>query len=560
MLKKIYVQNYILIDNISITFDNNFSVLTGETGSGKSILLGALGLVIGNRSDISAIKAGEQKCIIEAYFDVDGYELLNFFEENEIDYDTTTIFRREITSAGKSRAFINDTPVNLNIMKELGEKLIDIHSQHQTLSLTNRHFQLEVIDTVAQNGDLRAQYHDSWQRLQQIRNEIAQQQTANDRFREQYEYLTYQYEQLKSAKLVDGELEELEAEQKQLNNMELIISNLTTSTTIANSDEGGIMAVIKYLENLVGEVAQYLPVADDWCSRLESGRIEIQEVIREIERQVELLEFDPQRLEYINSRIGNIYDLLKKHNKQTVNQLIAIQEELANSLASFETSDEQVEKLKQQEKVEYQRVEKLANELSKTRKKVSPDIEQQVGEILRQLGMPNAQFRVEIVETEPNISGKDQIKLLFSSNPQVAPDEVGKIASGGELSRLMLALKATMSRKKNLPTIIFDEIDTGISGEIADKMANIMSYMSENMQVISITHLPQIAAKAHKHYLVYKNTESESTTTNIKMLTQQEQLLEIARMLSGEQLGKAAIENAKELLSQQQTHKKSITK
>lgn len=560
MLKKIYVQNYILIDNISITFDNNFSVLTGETGSGKSILLGALGLVIGNRSDISAIKAGEQKCIIEAYFDVDGYELLNFFEENEIDYDTTTIFRREITSAGKSRAFINDTPVNLNIMKELGEKLIDIHSQHQTLSLTNRHFQLEVIDTVAQNGDLRAQYHDSWQRLQQIRNEIAQQQTANDRFREQYEYLTYQYEQLKSAKLVDGELEELEAEQKQLNNMELIISNLTTSTTIANSDEGGIMAVIKHLENLVGEVAQYLPVADDWCSRLESGRIEIQEVIREIERQVELLEFDPQRLEYINSRIGNIYDLLKKHNKQTVNQLIAIQEELANSLASFETSDEQVEKLKQQEKVEYQRVEKLANELSKTRKKVSPDVEQQVGEILRQLGMPNAQFRVEIVETEPNISGKDQIKLLFSSNPQVAPDEVGKIASGGELSRLMLALKATMSRKKNLPTIIFDEIDTGISGEIADKMANIMSYMSENMQVISITHLPQIAAKAHKHYLVYKNTESESTTTNIKMLTQQEQLLEIARMLSGEQLGKAAIENAKELLSQQQTHKKSITK
>lgn len=560
MLKKIYVQNYILIDNISITFDNNFSVLTGETGSGKSILLGALGLVIGNRSDISAIKAGEQKCIIEAYFDVDGYELLNFFEENEIDYDTTTIFRREITSAGKSRAFINDTPVNLNIMKELGEKLIDIHSQHQTLSLTNRHFQLEVIDTVAQNGDLRAQYHDSWQRLQQIRNEIAQQQTANDRFREQYEYLTYQYEQLKSAKLVDGELEELEAEQKQLNNMELIISNLTTSTTIANSDEGGIMAVIKHLENLVGEVAQYLPVADDWCSRLESGRIEIQEVIREIERQVELLEFDPQRLEYINSRIGNIYDLLKKHNKQTVNQLIAVQEELANSLASFETSDEQVEKLKQQEKVEYQRVEKLANELSKTRKKVSPDVEQQVGEILRQLGMPNAQFRVEIVETEPNISGKDQIKLLFSSNPQVAPDEVGKIASGGELSRLMLALKATMSRKKNLPTIIFDEIDTGISGEIADKMANIMSYMSENMQVISITHLPQIAAKAHKHYLVYKNTESESTTTNIKMLTQQEQLLEIARMLSGEQLGKAAIENAKELLSQQQTHKKSITK
>ncbi len=549
MLKKIFVQNYILIDNLTIAFDNNFSVLTGETGSGKSILLGALGLVLGNRADVTSIKTGEQKCIVEAYFDIANYDLKPCFEKYEIDYDDLTILRREITSNGKSRAFINDTPVNLNIIKELGEQLVDIHSQHQTLNIVNREFQLSIVDTVAKNQNLLKEYQKEWEQLQENRKKIEILQAKNLEFKDKFEFISYQYNQLKSAKLTQGEIEELEIEQKQLNNSELIIGNLSASVSLIKSDDTGILSGLKNLENYLNEISDFLPMAADWCSRAESVRIDIQEIVREIENRVTSFEFDPQRLSFLNERVGVIYELLHKHNKQTVDELLELLNKVELELSGFESFDQQLEELKNKEREQLQKVQSIAKEISKTRLEVFPTIESNVTQILQQLGMPLVQFGVENKIVEPNINGIDQIRLLFSSNKQVAPDEIYKIASGGELSRLMLALKSIMSESKKLPTIIFDEIDIGVSGETADKMANIMSHMSQNMQVISITHLPQVAAKAHKHYLVYKDIDKEVSTSKIRMLTDEEQVIEIARMLSGEQLGKAAIENARELLS-----------
>ncbi len=549
MLKKIFVQNYILIDSLEIAFDKNFSVLTGETGSGKSILLGALGLVVGNRADTSVLKSGEQKCVIEAVFDVANYDLQPYFEENEMDFDEQTVLRREINPQGKSRAFVNDTPVNLNVLRELGEKLIDIHSQHQTLNLSNRDFQLNLVDAVAQCRGKLKEYQKEWATLLEIRKKTESLRSKNEEFKNKHDFLSYQYQQLKSAKLQTGELEELESEQKQLNNSELIIGNLSASVTLAYRDEHGLLLELKRLEQFISELTEFLPAAKEWQSRVDSARIEIVEVSREIEKHAESFEFDPQRLTQINERIGTLYDLLHKHKKQSVDELLEMQQKLESEIAEFESFDEQLESLKKEESTQNQVIKTLSKEISKARISVFPEIEKHVVELLRQLGMPQVQFKVEHSLCEPHSNGIDEIRLLFSSNKQIAPDEIGKIASGGELSRLMLALKAIMSARLALPTIIFDEIDTGISGEIADKMARIMGQMAENMQVVSITHLPQIAAKAHKHYLVFKDMESETTTSNIRILSDDERIMEIARMLSGEQLGNAAIENARELLS-----------
>jgi DNA repair protein RecN (Recombination protein N) len=549
MLKKIFVQNYILIDSLEIAFDKKFSVLTGETGSGKSILLGALGLVVGNRADTSALKSGEQKCIVEAFFDITNYDLKRYFEENEIDYDDETVLRREINALGKSRAFVNDTPVNLNVLRELGEKLIDIHSQHQTLNLSNREFQLNLVDAVAQCRGKLKDYQKGWSKLLEIRKKVENLHLKNEEFKSKHDFLSYQYEQLKSAKLQPGELEELEAEQKQLNNSELIIGNLSASVGLAHRDENGLMVELKRLEYLISELSEFLPTAQEWRSRIESARIELQEVLREIEKHADSFEFDPQRLSQINDRVGTLYDLLHKHKKQHIDELLDMQKKLELEISEFESFEDQLTALKKEETTQYQVIINLAKEISKARVQVFSEIERSVVDLLKQLGMPQIQFKVEHTRCEPNNSGIDEIRLLFSSNKQIAPDEIGKIASGGELSRLMLALKAIMSARLALPTIIFDEIDTGISGDIADKMARIMAQMAGNMQVISITHLPQIAAKAHKHYLVYKDMESDVTTSNIRMLSDDERVMEIARMLSGEQLGNAAIENARELLS-----------
>lgn len=548
MLSKIFVQNYILIDSLEIAFDKNFSVLTGETGSGKSILLGALGLVVGNRADTSVLKSDDKKCIIEAMFDIANYDLRHYFEENEIDYDEQTVLRREISPQGKSRAFVNDTPVNLSVLRELGEKLIDIHSQYETLNLSNREFQLSLVDTVAQCHEKVKEYQQEWHRLLEIQKKIEQLQAKNLEFKDKHDFLTYQYQQLKTAKLQSGELEELESEMKQLNNSELIIGNLSSIISIAQHDNGLLIELSRY-EQLINELSDFLPQATEWKSRIESSKIEIQEITREVERYADSFEFDAQRLTQVSDRVSTLYDLLQKHKKQNIDELLEMQERLEKEISEFESFDVQLETLLKEESVQKSVVNKLAKEISKARIAVFPEIEQNIVELLKQLGMPHAQFKVRHQLVEPGINGIDEIRLLFSSNKQIAPDEIGKIASGGELSRLMLALKTILSDRLDLPTIIFDEIDIGVSGEIADKMARIMSQMAQNMQVISITHLPQIAAQAHKHYLVYKEIENDASTTKIRMLTDEERVMEIAQMLSGEQLGKAAIENARELLS-----------
>ncbi|MDD4745869.1 MAG: DNA repair protein RecN [Salinivirgaceae bacterium] len=549
MLHKIFVQNYILIDNLEIFFENNFSVLTGETGSGKSILLGALGLVVGNRADVSALKLTDNKCIVEAVFNIGNYNIQSFFEENDIDYNEQTILRREISPQGKSRAFINDTPVNLNVLKEIGSQLIDIHSQHQTLNLANRSFQLNVVDAVAQcEGQLKG-YQDEWHKLVEIRDDLEKLRAKNEASKDQYEFRLYQLKQLQEAKLSIDEQEELEVEQNKLNNSELIVANLASSISLMNGDESGVLIELKKFELLINEIQQYLPDATEWADRIETARIDLQDVAREIETQADSFDFDPNRLTSINNRLGLIYDLLQKHRMQDVKELLALKESLKAEIETFESFDEHLSDLIKKEKLQIEKVNNLAQKLSESRKSVFAPVEKDVSNLLKQLGMPIAQFVVDHQSTEISLTGIDDIRFLFTSNKQIPPDEIGKIASGGELSRLMLSLKAIMSRRLALPTIVFDEIDTGISGDIADKMAQIMAQMAENMQVISITHLPQIAAKAQEHYLVQKDMNTDITVSTIRMLTFDERIMEIARMLSGAQLGNAAIENARELLS-----------
>ena len=434
------------------------------------------------------------------------------------------------------------------MLRELGERLIDIHSQYETLNLSNREFQLSLVDTVAQCHEKVKEYQQEWHRLLEIQKKIEQLQAKNLEFKDKHDFLTYQYQQLKTAKLQSGELEELESEMKQLNNSELIIGNLSSIISIAQHDNGLLIELSRY-EQLISELSDFLPQATEWKSRIESSKIEIQEITREVERYADSFEFDAQRLTQVSDRVSTLYDLLQKHKKHNIDELLEMQERLEKEISEFESFDVQLETLLKEESVQKSVVNKFAKEISKARIAVFPEIEQNIVELLKQLGMPHAQFKVRHQLVEPGINGIDEIRLLFSSNKQIAPDEIGKIASGGELSRLMLALKTILSDRLDLPTIIFDEIDIGVSGEIADKMARIMAQMAQNMQVISITHLPQIAAQAHKHYLVYKEIENDASTTKIRMLTDEERVMEIAQMLSGEQLGKAAIENARELLS-----------
>ena len=549
MLAKLLVKNYILIDNLEIDFDRHFSAMTGETGSGKSILLGALGLVLGNRAEINTLKSQENKCIIEAHFDISKYELKSIFEENEIDYDAHTILRREITPQGKSRAFINDIPVNLNILKEIGEKLIDIHSQYQTLHLSTRTFQLELVDAVAKNNESLKFYKKEWQQLIEIRKNIELLKNKNNELQSKYDFLSFQLSQLKAAKLKNGELEDLEHEQKQLNNRELIAGNLVFAQEIINNDDSGIASNLSKLSNTIHTLAEFLTQAEDWTARIDAARIDIADILRDIDRQANSSEYDPERLHTINSRISIIYDLLHKHHKQTVEELIEMQAQFETEISNVELFEEKLIAFSNQEKTKVESLQKTGDKISKARQLVFENITKSVISTLQQLGMPAVKFKIEHKQTEIGPDGIDDIRFLFSSNKQIEPNEIGKIASGGELSRLMLSLKAIMSKHLSLPTIIFDEIDTGVSGDIADKMAKIMLQMSQNMQVISITHLPQIAAKAHSQYYVYKETSENASITKIKLLTYNERTLEIARMLSGEKLSDAAIANARELLT-----------
>lgn len=550
MLKSLYIKNYALIDSLEIDFEAGFSVITGETGAGKSIILGALSLILGQRADIKAIKQGESKCVIEGSFDVSAYDLKSFCEDRGIEYDPDSyIIRREILSSGKSRAFINDSPVSLNDIKELGTQLIDIHSQHQNLLLSDSRFQMQVVDALAGNKLLLKEYQQAFTLYQQAEKSLSELRERVRKNKEEEDYLRFQYEALGEAALQDGEQEELEGEQEILNHAEEIKSSLYRVHSLLSEDERSIVSSLKESLNTSLSLKKVYPKAEEISRRLDTTYIDLKDLATEVERYANDVEFNPERLDYIESRLDLIYSLQKKHHLNSIPELINLYNSLAHKIEQIESSDEQVTLLQKEVGTRYERALSLAKNLSDSRKGIVQGFEKELMVRVAYLGMPNIRFHCEIMpKQEPGIYGVDELLFLFSANKNVPLQPVADIASGGEISRLMLCLKAMIAGATALPTIIFDEIDTGVSGEIADKMGQIMLEFGKNMQVIAITHLPQIAAKGKVHYKVYKSDNETSTNTNLDRLSDDERLDEIARMLSGSVVTDAAIQNAKTML------------
>lgn len=550
MLKQLYIRNFTLIDTLDIELKPGFSVITGETGAGKSIILGAIGLLLGQRADAKNIKQGADKCIIEAHFDLSKYSLEVFFENNDIEYDAhDTIIRRELTSAGKSRAFINDTPVSLAILKELGEQLVDIHSQHQNLLLNKQDFQLNVVDIIANNNDLLPQYRTAYNKYQETKKKLENLILEIEQNRSNSDFLRFQYEELCNAKLYDGEQEELEQKQATMSHAEEIKSALYEADNSINAEIGGVLSNVKNAKNALKGIMDVYPVAQELQQRLDSCYIELDDISHEISTQLQDIDFDPAELEYINNRLDKIYELEKKYHCERINELLCKIEELKQQLDYVDNSDIVLNELKEQLDIHKKECETKASKLSQTRKKSALSIEKEISEKLVVLGMPNINFKVNIEKKELGLYGADNVSFMFSANKNNPLQAVTQVASGGEIARLMLSLKAMISGAVKLPTIIFDEIDTGVSGKIAEKMANIMKEMGDNdRQVISITHLPQIAALGTTHYKVYKEDTSEATISKMTILNKEERIKEIAQMLSGSDISDAAINNAKELL------------
>jgi DNA repair protein RecN (Recombination protein N) len=550
MLQSIYIQNYALINELEIDFNKGLNIITGETGAGKSILLGALSLVLGQRADTSVLKDKTKKCFVEAKFQIKQYKIKDFFIQNDLDYEDLTTIRREITDNGKSRAFINDTPVNLAILKDLNNNLIDIHSQHESLLLGDDHFQLSLVDSFADHQELLDSYRNIFEEYNILTTEYKKLINNADKAKADLDYYQYQFNQLEALKLVEGEQDELEAEIEKLNHAEEIKLNLSNSYHLLSGEDISIISNLKQAKSSIESISKYIKEGDSFIQRIDSAYIELQDINNEIEQLNEKIEHDPARIEFIRERLDNIYSLQQKHKVATLKELIKIKEELQQKIDSINSYDFETEKIKKELNVLYGELSELSNQIHENRKNVIPKIENKVIEILRQLGIPNADFKVEQILSEEFLpTGKEIIRFLFSANKNVALEELSKVASGGEISRLMISIKSLIVETITLPTIIFDEIDAGTSGEIADKMGSIIKRMSENMQVINITHLPQIASKGDFHYLVYKKDNHETTNTYIKLLSQDERINEIAKMLSGEALSDAAIKNARVLLS-----------
>ena len=550
MLRSLYIQNYALIEKLDIDFGSGFSVITGETGAGKSIILGAIGLLLGQRADVKSIRRGAAKCVIEARFEIAGYGMQPFFEENELEYEDECILRREVYASGKSRAFINDTPASLVQMKELGEQLIDVHSQHQNLLLNKEGFQLNVLDILAHDEDELAAYqslHREWKQAQRdLENLIALagQNKADE------DYIRFQLEQLEDAHLTAGEQEELEREADTLSHAEEIKAGLFRAGQVMNSDEGGLLSALKECLNTMSGLQKVYPSAGELAERLESSYIELKDISQEISGKEEEVEFNPARLEEVNDRLNLIYTLQQKHRVSTVDELLVLADDYAAKLSNITSSDEQIEELKSRSESLYNKVKKQAAVLTELRTAAAREVEKQMAARLIPLGMPNVRFRVEIgTRKEPGAHGADTVGFLFSANKNGALQNISSVASGGEIARVMLSVKAMIAGAVKLPTIVFDEIDTGVSGEIADRMADIMQEMGDSdRQVISITHLPQIAARGRAHYKVYKQDNETETNSHIRRLTDEERVEEIAHMLSGATLTEAALNNAKALL------------
>jgi len=552
MLQSISIQNYALIDTLDITFDKGFSVITGETGAGKSIILGAIGLLLGQRADVKAIKRGASKCVIEAHFNISSYQMQSFFEENELEYDSNEcILRRELQATGKSRAFINDSPASLTLMKELGEQLIDVHSQHQNLLLNKENFQLNVLDALAGDEKELSDYKEAYQSYRKVAEELSILTELEEKSKADEDYVRFQLDQFDEAKLVEGEDAELKKEEEILSHAEEIKEGLYSTEQILLGDEGGLLSNLKKIAGTLRSLKERYNAAGDLSDRVDNLSIELKEVARDLTREQENIEVDPGRLDFVNERLNLIYTLEKKHHVSTLEELIQVQEEFRARLNAISSFGEQIEVLQKQKEALYGKVEKAMLLLTKKRTQAARKVEHEMQSRLIPLGMPNVCFQVRITpKANFDATGGDNVGFLFSANKNATLQNISSVASGGEIARVMLSLKAMIADATQLPTIIFDEIDTGVSGEIADKMAEIMKEMGSCMQVISITHLPQIAAKGKVHYKVYKQDNETSTSSNIRRLKQEDRIEEIAHMLSGATLTEAAMNNAKELLKE----------
>ena len=551
MLRSLFIQNYALIDKLDIDFENGFSVITGETGAGKSIILGAIGLLLGQRADVKAIRNGATKCVIEARFDIASYQLQTLFDENEWEYEDECIIRRELSATGKSRAFVNDSPASLAQIKELGELLVDVHSQHQNLLLSNEGFQIKALDVIVHNEQLLTEYRSLYNDWKKAKQQLALLVEEADKNRADEDYYRYQVEQLENAHLVDGEQEELEEESDILNHAEEIKAQLYKVEQIAMSDDMSLLQGLKECVNAMQALNNVYPDSSELSDRLESCYIELKDIAEEVATKNERIEFNPSRLEEVTDRLNLIYSLQQKYHANSISELLSLQEEFATKLSAISSSDETIQQLQKQVDKLFAEVIAKADCLSKQRKSASEVIEKQMCEQLALLGMPNVQFRVDFAKRkDPNLLGMDSVNFLFSANKNAPLQNISSVASGGEIARVMLTIKALIAKEVKLPTIIFDEIDTGVSGEIADRMATIMLEMGEaNRQVISITHLPQIASKGKVHYKVFKQDSETETNSNIRRLTDEERINEVAQMLSGATLTEAALHNAKALLN-----------
>lgn len=550
MLKQLYIKNFTLIDELNISLYPGFSVITGETGAGKSIILGAIGLLLGNRADSKAIKAGRDRCVIEAHFDLSRYGMQKFFDDNDIDYDADdTIIRRELTAAGKSRAFINDTPVPLIRMRELGEQLVDIHSQHQNLLLQKEDFQLNVVDIIAQDTEQLKVYQKEYYAYRKAKELLEELKAEIAKNRENEEFMRFQHKELDDANLQEGELEQLEQEAETLSHSEDIKTALYEADSALSGENDSILDKLKNATHQLENICDVYPSMADVAGRMQSSYIELKDIAQEISSSVDHVEFDPNRLDAINTRLDKLYTLQQKFHVETVTELIATRDRIAEQLSHIDNGDEDIEEKEKEVAALLVKAEKQAALLTSIRQKSAKAIEKEMKGRLIPLGIPNVRFEIAFAEKPLSGNGADKVSFLFSANKSTQLQPVSQVASGGEIARVMLSLKAMISGAVKLPTIIFDEIDTGVSGKIAEKMADIMEEMGlQNRQVLSITHLPQIAAKGSHHYKVLKEETENGTISHMKELNNQERIEEIAQMLSGSDITQAALANAKELL------------
>lgn len=553
MLNRLIIKNYAIIDRLEIAFDEHLNIITGETGAGKSILLGALNLILGERADTKVLYNQEDKCVVEANFALQQKELADFFEQNELDFEPNTIVRREINQNGKSRAFVNDTPVNLSLLKELGEKLVNLHSQHETLELTKSGFQMNVVDTLAKNKPLLEQYRQAFRLYKKhelaLRDLITQNQNASA----ELDYLQYQWKELDEAKLEKDEQQELETEQNTLSNIDEIKRALLAATTLLTNGETNAIDQLNDVQSQLKNVKNYITEIAALADRLHSTQVELKDIANELGQLEDDASLDPERLEEVSQRLSLIYRLEKKHSVATIDDLLAIQDSLSERIALVDNGTEQISKLQLSLQAELKKLNELALQLHQAREKVLREFQKNVVVLLTKVGMPNATFKVEIQKSNQQILndfGFTEIKFLFSANKGFAPQEIKEVASGGELSRLMLCIKSLIADIDDMPTLIFDEIDNGISGSVAMKVGEIMKNLSRHHQLICITHLPQIAKTADQHLYIYKEETTHRTNTRIKRLNEEERILEIAKMLSGENISEASLANAKELIYQ----------